>query len=163
MNATGRRSPRPSQSRWPRGAVRRGAIPTSRRPGAPGSRPAVLGVEAAGPSATEGLRLWTSGDGEGGTAAEEDQVDRILDAGTCSLLHSEDGREKLRDGSFNVDATSEVILEAAEAVLAESKEAHHEDDARQAHEAAEEIRRGDHGGRVAERAKEKVTGLGQTS
>jgi hypothetical protein len=153
------RAPRPAPRRWAPAAIRRGSSPPIRRPATPGTRPAVLGAEAVGPTAAEGVRLWTSGgDGEERLTAEEQQVDRILDAGTCALLHSEDGREKLREGSFNADATAEVILEEAEGVLAASEDERHEEDLRAAHEAKEEIKRGEHG-RVADRVKEKITGM----
>ena len=94
---------------------------------------------------------------------QEDQVDRIMDAGTQSLLRNEEGREKIRDMSFNVDATARVVLEAAEDTLEDSEEEHHAEDKGAAHEAVEEIKKGEKGNPVAERVKEKVVGWGQTS
>jgi hypothetical protein len=78
-----------------------------------GTRPAILGAEVAPVSM---LRMLSS---DSGTTAEEDQVDRILDTGAKKLFDSEEGRERLRDGSFNIDETAKTMLEAAKEALEE--------------------------------------------
>jgi hypothetical protein len=87
-----------------------------------GRRPALLGAEV-GPANM--LRMLSSDES---TTAEEDQIDRILDAGAKRLFDSEEGREKLRDGSFNIDETAKTMLEAAREALDERGEGEGADD-----------------------------------
>lgn len=120
-----------------------------------GKQPAVLGAEV--PSASM-IRMLSSDS----TTAEEDQVDRILDAGAERLFKSEDGRQRIRNGSFNIDETAKTMLEAATEALEEGEGAECSDDSSKAKDACEEIKRGGMDvGKVAQRVKEKVTGLGQ--
>ena len=91
-----------------------------------GTRPAILGAEVA-PAGI--FRMLSS---ESGTTAEEDQVDRILDAGAKRLFDSEEGREKIREGSYDIDETAKVMLEAAKEALDEREEAESADDSSKA-------------------------------
>lgn len=86
-----------------------------------GKQPAVLGAEV--PSASM-IRMLSSDS----TTAEEDQVDRILDAGAERLFKSEDGRQRIRNGSFNIDETAKTMLEAATEALEEGEGAECSDD-----------------------------------
>jgi hypothetical protein len=67
-----------------------------------------------------------------GSKADENQVDRILDAGAKKLFDSEEGREKVRDGSFNIDETAKTMLEAAKEALEEVEGAESFDDSSKA-------------------------------
>lgn len=89
-----------------------------------GSRPAVVGVE----SAPGMFRMLSSP-----SSAEDEQIDRILDAGAKKLFSSEEGREKVRDSSYDYDKTAEVMLEAAEESLNESEGPQNKQDAGTAH------------------------------
>ncbi|KAH7620187.1 putative OVARIAN TUMOR DOMAIN-containing deubiquitinating enzyme 11 [Nannochloris sp. 'desiccata'] len=122
-----------------------------------GKQPAVLGAEV--PSASM-IRMLSSDS----TTAEEDQVDRILDAGAERLFKSEDGRQRIRNGSFNIDETAKTMLEAATEALEEGEGAECSDDSGKAKDACEEIKRGGMDvGKVAQRVKEKVTGFGSSN
>lgn len=75
-----------------------------------GNRSAVFGADV--PCARM-IRMLSAGS----STAEEDQVNRILDAGAKKLFESEEGREKIRDGSFNNEETAKTMLEAAKEAL----------------------------------------------
>lgn len=86
---------------------------------------------------------------------EHDQADAMVHLGTKKLVQTEDGREKLREGSFNIDETAKVILEAAEEIVAE--ESIDESLGRQAKETREKIQQGTSNG-LTEKVKGRVVG-----
>jgi hypothetical protein len=52
-----------------------------------------------------------------GETDEDEQVQRILDAGSKRLFDSEEGRERLRENSFSNDETAKTVLNAAHEAL----------------------------------------------
>lgn len=52
-----------------------------------------------------------------GETDEDEQVQRILDAGSKRLFESEEGRERLRENSFSNDETAKTVLNAAHEAL----------------------------------------------
>lgn len=63
------------------------------------------------------------GSGNDEEDALQEQAHRIVEAGSKRLFRSEEGREKLREGSFNMDATAETMLGAASDAVREGDEA----------------------------------------
>lgn len=68
-------------------------------------------------NASPGANAGTHNQDDDEARQVDEQVERILEAGSKELFGTEEGREKLRDGSFNVDDTSKVMLQAASRVM----------------------------------------------
>ena len=51
--------------------------------------------------------------------AEEEQADRIVDAGAKRLFGTENGKERLRELSYDMHSTAKVVLEAAQEEIGE--------------------------------------------
>jgi hypothetical protein len=95
-------------------------------------------------------------------AEGEDVVEKIMQAGTSRLFRTEDGREKLREGSFNIDESAKVVLEAAAEEIREADEAEISE-AERAERAKEQMDQGN-SNPTARRVKEMVIdSIGHTS
>lgn len=69
-------------------------------------------------------RLFATQEGSHGTGetSEDEQVERILEAGSKQLFGSEEGKERLRENSYSNDETAKTVLNAAHEALDQSED-----------------------------------------